>query len=653
MRLLFSSALAIGAATPLWAQTSSGPAEPSGFPIEDRISVIGSVLERSPANQSLDTLDTAEIEAIKPASIADVLRLSPSANITTNSRGETLVYLRNAGERQTALYFDGAALNIPWDNRINLSTIPAGAIGSVDVQSGPASSLYGVNAAGGVIEIAPLSPFDVDQPGALSLSVGEADLRQGQIRWADTHGDTQFMLGAEYLEHDTQPGLENTDRERVSLTGRIRQDIGDQAYLSASILHSQAAFGIAPARFDRASQGRQRFWRYPEADQTLVTVRGGLAISQRADLHASVWRQSARQTINAFTDDTYHVLDETQRDEDLAYGLRLIGDLREMAGGDLRLSLTLLDTSHDQSEFAAGQDPVTPDRYGDRRYSVGAEYERDLGESLTLFAGASADRLEATDTAGRPETGDFDTWNATAGLFWHVGERWSLRPSLSRKARIPTLRELYGTALNRFLPNPDLEAETLYSADMEIRYGGDTLDWSVTPFVWQQDDTLDQINLTLNGQRLRQRINAQGAKALGVETRLNWQISDQISFDAGLTAMRLRREDAIGLDNQRFLSERPELIARLAARYQASPALSLSAEASHRGRAYSFTDEDVFEPLARSTALNLGLDYAPQTRPWELFVRVDNVTETRIEPQLGLPSAGRWMRMGVRLRFGG
>ncbi|MFS2318856.1 TonB-dependent receptor [Maricaulis sp. D1M11] len=653
MRLLFSSALAIGAASPLWAQTSSGPADPPGFPIEDRISVIGSVLERSPANQSLETLDTAEIEAIKPASIADVLRLSPSANITTNSRGETLVYLRNAGERQTALYFDGAALNIPWDNRINLATIPAGAIGSVDVQSGPASSLYGVNAAGGVIEIAPLSPFDVDQPGALSLSVGEADLRQGQIRWADTHADTQFMLAAEYLEHETQPGVENTDRERVSLIGRIRQDIGDQAYLSASILHSQAAFGIAPARFDRTSQGRQRFWRYPEADQTLVTVRGGLAVSQQADLHASVWHQSARQTINAFTDDTYLVLDETQRDEDLAYGLRLIGDIREIAGGDLRLSLTVLDTSHDQSEVAAGQDPATPDRFGDRRYSVGAEYERDLGESLTLFAGASADRLEATETAGRPETGDFDTWNATAGLFWHVGERWSLRSSLSRKARIPTLRELYGTALNRFLPNPDLEAETLYSADMEIRYGGDTLNWSVTPFAWQQDDTLDQINLTLNGQRLRQRVNAQGAKALGVETRLNWQISDQISFDAGLTAMRLRREDSIGLDNQRFLSERPELIARLAARYQASPALSLSAEASHRGRAYSFTDEDVFEPLARSTALNLGLDYAPQTQSWDLFVRVDNVTDTRIEPQLGLPSAGRWMRMGVRLRFGG
>lgn len=643
MRIWLSGAIILGSATPVFAQ--------SGFPIDDQISVIGSVLERTPANQSLEEIESGVIGEIAPASLADVLRLSASANITTNSRGETLVYLRNAGERQTAVYFDGAALNVPWDNRLNLSVLPADAIGSVAVQSGPASSLYGVNAAGGVIEISPLLAHQAERAGQVTLGAGDAGWREAAAYKTGSDSDADWVLAAQFVQHDDRPDLVNTDLERASLLVRYRRDIGDDSYASLSVLAVQSEFGIAPARFERDSQGGQRFWRYPQADHLLSTLRAGHALSPRHDLHATLWYQEFDQTIESYASETFSTLEEVQIDDDQAWGLRLLSDQRDVLGGDLRLSLTMLETRHGQVEFEAGTAPGPADIFADRRLSFGAEYERDLSDRLTVFAGASLDRLEATQTAGRPSSGDFETWNATIGGYYVFGNGWSARPSLSRKARIPTLRELYGTALNRFLPNPDLNAETLTSLDVEFAYLGDRLEWHFTPFYWDQADTLDQVNLTVNGARLRQRVNADGASALGLESRASMMLGERWQLEGGLTAMRLRRDDPAGLDGARFLSERPAVIARLAARFQANTALSLRAELSHRGRAYSFTDEDVFEPLAVSTALNLSAAYAPQDAGWTLYARIDNATDATIEPQLGLAEPGRWARAGVRIGF--
>ncbi len=626
---------------------------PGGFPIEDQISVIGSVLERTPANQSLESLAREEIDAQAPTSLVDILQLSSAANITTNSRGETLVYLRNAGERQTALYFDGAALNIPWDNRLNLAVIPTEAIAEVSVQSGPASSLYGVNASGGVIEINPLRAYQSDTPGAFAFSFGDAGLLQADLRLSGESEDGDWLIALAHLEHDDRPGLINTDMERASLFARYHRELGHAAYASLSALYVDADFGIAPAQFERPSQGNQRFWRYPEANQFLLTARTGLSFSATADIHATAWYQEYDQTIESYASNAYSLLDETQIDDDQAFGLRVLLDAREILGGDIRLSLTGLTSHHVQSEFAAGSLPGASEVFADQRFSLGAEYERDLSSGLTLFAGASLDRLEVTDTGGRPAGDDFETWNATLGLYWLSGENWSIRPALSRKARIPTLRELYGTALNRFLPNPGLEAETLTSFDVEFAYRTGETEFVITPFIWDQSDTLDQINLTVNGQRLRQRVNTQGAEAYGIEARFALPLTDRLHLDGGLTAMHLRRDEPTGLDDERYLSERPELIARLGADYDLTTSLSLGAELEHRGRAFSFSDEDVFEPLAVSTALNLSARYQPDSAPWEVFLRIENATDTRIEPQLGLEAPGRWARAGIRIGFGG
>jgi iron complex outermembrane recepter protein len=625
----------------------------------EQIIIIGEALEAVPIQPVQQELEAGRIEARGAISLSEALDLASSANVTTNSRGETLVYLRNAGERQLAVLFDGAALNMPWDNRLSLDLVPTQALGGIIVTPGTLSLRYGVNSAGGAIELIPATAGSLGPRREVSALTGSGGLRSVSGLWLSGDGPVQMTAAAERTERDglTRPeggGLQdNTDLERDSILLRAAWEGDGAGQLSVGLMHVDSAFGIAPARFDRPSQGRARYWRYPENSQTLLVVRGARPVG-RFDVESSVWRQQANQTIASYDSARYDRLEDTQHGRDRTTGLRL-QSAAGLWGGTLRLSLNALGSRHDETatRFDAAGQPGVPDRsrFFDLRTSYAAEFSGRAGAFGYVF-GVGRDRLAPDETGGRPPADTFAASNALLGVSWQANDPWRFRASVSRKHRMPTLRELYGAALNRFLPNPDLSPETVNVAELSARYTGERLSFEVTPFYNRVEDTLDQRNVTVNGQGLRQRINLAGSEILGVELRGEAILTDRLRLDGHVLASEARRLREPGGPAELYLSERPELIGRIALTWESLDGLGATAEIDHRGRAWSLTDEDVFEPLARSTALNLGVSWAPEAAGWRAFIRAKNVTDTEIEPQFGLPAPGREIRAGIRLQFG-
>ena len=237
----------------------------------DQIIVTGKPLETAPVQSAQQALVPVQIERRGAISLSEALDLASAANVTTNSRGETLVYLRNAGERQLAVLFDGAALNIPWDNRLSLDLVPTQALGGIVVTPGTLSLRYGVNSAGGAIELVPASVGDAGARREVSAMGGSGGLRSVSGLWLGGEGPVSFTAAAERVTRDglTAPdgdGLQaNTDMERTSFLLRAARDGGAAGQISIGLLHLDSAFGIAPARFERPSQGSPRYWRYPES----------------------------------------------------------------------------------------------------------------------------------------------------------------------------------------------------------------------------------------------------------------------------------------------------------------------------------------------------------------------------------------------------
>lgn len=154
------------------------------------------------------TVISAERLALeRPFFLADALRAVPAIDV---QRGGGLgkitdVRLRGADPRQTLVLFDGIPLNGPWIGSFDFADIMGAGLGRVEILGGPASSLYGSGASGGVIQV--LSPEATRAgKGSIFAEFGEdKTLRQGAT-WRGMLGSTHLNASAVHLASDgTQP----------------------------------------------------------------------------------------------------------------------------------------------------------------------------------------------------------------------------------------------------------------------------------------------------------------------------------------------------------------------------------------------------------------------------------------------------------------
>lgn len=661
-RLAAGALIAIVSAANVHAETATADA---ARPM-DEIIVSGGRLAGAKAAAAVFALDEDAIAAIRPVGLNDVLRNIPSATVQTNSRGESLVYMRGAGERQTAIFFAGAPLNVPWDNRLNLGLVPPRALSDVYVTPGPASVLFGANTAGGVIELSPAS-FRRGRRASLDIQGGQGGFFETSGLAAARKGPSEFIIAGGYLTRDGQPLSEeadlpffqaddalrtNTDVSRVHGLARIAFDQGGPLRASATLLAVNSDFGIAPEGRADAAGPDPRLWRYPDHRTLMGVFNIGYHNEAGFDIASAFWVQHFNQRIDSFAPQTYDDLEDSQFDRDRSYGLRTVA-VKDFGENTIRGAFSVNDARHRQRDesFAAGvlQDAETS-VFRRRTFSVGAEYERALGGAFTVMAGAGLDATQTIDTGGRPSDGGFSDWSAVAAADWRASDRLSFGLAAARKPRLPTQRELFGAAIGRFLLNPELTAETTTQIEFSARYAGPRAHLAITPFANISEDTIDQENVVVDGIRLRRRINLEGARAFGVDIVGGIELTDRLSLSGNISAVNLRRR-GVAPGEPRFLAERPALLGLIAADYRDPTGLRFRGEVSQRGRAYAPFD-DGFTQLPRSTEINLEASYVIALKgpsSLEVFVRVDNLNDALVEPQFGLPAPGRWVRGGVRI----
>lgn len=601
-------------------------------------------------------VEARAIDLIGANAADEILRRLPSVYVPVNSRGEAIAFVRGAAERQVAIFYDGASLNVPWDNRLDLSLLPAAFAGSAQVAAAPLAPRYGVNALGAI-------SFAAARPGGATARImaGSTGLREAQATVPLDWGSTDLLVGGSYATRDAEPlssdamlpfsqSIEerrtNTDRALGSVFARVATKIGSHR-LALTAFHVDASKGIAPES-DRPSGAR--FWRYPDVRHTLVSGDALFTLGPATALDLIGWYQRFDQTIDSYTNVSYATRDAQERNRDRTLGTRLlltqqVGALQLVASGNL------LSSVHHQRDlaFTNGAPPaVTPGfiRYRQRNASLGLDASAPLVDGLNAELGVGYDRVDYLDTGDKPTIRAAKGWTGRAGLVWSPDDAWRLRAALGRKIRAPTMRELFGQALNRFLINPDLRPERIVSAELAAEWRSDAWDLSLVGFVQDLDGTIDQRAVG----RLRQRINLPGSQVLGVEAVAVWRPVPAWSLGSSATYADTRRKHVSAGQTDR-LAEKPDVLARLYADYRALSGFGALAELMYTGRAYSADANGVLVALPRSTAVNLRASQRMKIAGTaiDLFVRGDNLFDALIMPQLGLPAPGRSVRLGMTI----
>jgi iron complex outermembrane receptor protein len=604
------------------------------------------------------------------ASLAQLLREMPVLRVRENSRGETHVSLRGSESRQVPVLLDGIALTYGWDNRTDLSLIPLTGIRSVTTVRGLSSLLAGPNVLGGVMQLdMAAEPFRSNhlEPLRVRTAIDDGGGQAVDASFGGVlGGDTRILVrgGAGYRRRDdipipdrieqpppARPGTRlNSDYEQATgfLSARMQGKNG--AWASFSSIVSTAERGVPP---ELHLEG-PRLWRIPMTSRwtTVLAGRSGwLGDGEHWQLGGSLGVDFGQSEIDVYEGLDYDEIVGGEEGDDRTLTLRLFAD-HALESGLFSSAFTFADTDHDELI-----EPAETASYGQRLWSGAVEYEHAFfhggdGSGAALTVGGSVDGSDTPETGGRPARSALWDWGAKLTGSWTLtGGVTRLHAGFSRRARFPSLRELYSGALGRFVPNPQLGPESLIVGEAGVTATAE--EWGLQGVFFHQrlDDAVVRTGLG-DGRFTREnrdRILSTGVELIG---SLRWH-SLYGSFDLTLQAVDL--DDPTAPEDQRRPEYQPSVSGSLELGVRAPLRIDTRLLIDHIGRRYCVNPElGADEELGASTGLAFQVwrDWSLRAGPLRRFralAAVDNLANASIYDQCGLPRPGRVFRLQLEI----
>jgi len=642
-----------------------------------RLTVTGGV---GVVEMRLDSLGSVPIPTLEQA-----LREMPLVRVRENSRGEAQPSLRGATDRHIAVLVDGVPLTLGWDHHTDLSIIPLTAARSIHLLRGLSSVLYGPNVLAGVVSInvargverleapppATLSAA-LDDNGGLILggtvarsleSRGGQWLVQGGGGFRDRPGvsipssDSGIPGNAALLSADGDLRL-NSDTRHADAFVSARYQGDEGGWMSLTSFGFDVERGVPP----EIHEADPRLWRYPDQKRVITAVSGGTGRKETGwgmgDIEASLGLDFGSFRIQQFDAPTYESVIEEEEGDDRTVTLRVLGAHSVGERGDLRAALTYGDISHTERLAGSGVRD-----FRQRLWSLGSEAEwrfDDLPgwESLGathLNVGFSIDGADTPESGGIPPLGRIGDWGGRLGLSSLTGGgRLLLHGGVSRRARFPSLRELYSDALGRFVPNPDLEQEVLTGMELGLTADLQGVDLQVVGFHQVFSDGIVRIGVQTPQGPKRQRVNRDGIRSTGLEMVASgeWRV---VQYSGDLTLQQAWQSEE-GSSVETRPEYEPSVVGGFSVAMEAPGDFRLSGGYRFVGTQFCLSvDSPSMERLTRTHRFELQLRriFALEGRSAlanvDALVAVTNLTDHAIFDQCGLPQPGRTFRIQLRL----
>jgi vitamin B12 transporter len=145
-------------------------------------------------------IDHKELQQAGQSSLAEVLSRHHGIEAYTSGGPQTAagVFIRGANAAQTLILVDGVPINGATSGLGAINALPASTIDHVEILRGSASSLYGADAIGGVINVITKKGSDRPFSAQASAGVGTYGTSQYQAGFAGSQDGWSYSLGTSY-----------------------------------------------------------------------------------------------------------------------------------------------------------------------------------------------------------------------------------------------------------------------------------------------------------------------------------------------------------------------------------------------------------------------------------------------------------------------
>lgn len=384
-----------------------------------------------------------------------------------NQYGVSGIDLRGLGPGTTLVLLNGRRLSGSANGRVvDVSQIPLAAVSRIELLTDSASSVYGSDAVGGVVNFILLDKFEgLDARAGYGVtSDGALDEYRGSLTGGLNWSSGNIIASANYFSRSALTADErsfsrsvggkytlSTPQERVSAFVTAKQDLGDIS-LTADGLYNRRTSTFDLFR-DLGTSGGRRYTQQSLYDQESETLFGSAGATWRAssaltfDLVGSYSRVNEALDLTQATTINNTLIQNTRiKFETWDITGRASGRLFDLPGGNLAFSLgggangeNMFNQVRSQRAPAAAT--VTTTRR-QRRVYYG------FGELNVPLIGAGMNvqgihRLEANLSARYSDYSDFgNDFSPKIGVLWSATPGFNLRGSYGRTFRAPYLADL-------------------------------------------------------------------------------------------------------------------------------------------------------------------------------------------------------------------
>ena len=624
--------------------------------------ISSSTADISPSHVAEHKISHYAIDKLSADNLSEIESVIPSANIITNSRGESLLYLRGASDRQLGLFLNGAPLNIGWDNRMDLSLIPTSIIGSVSVSGAGGSILYGPNSMGGVMNVLTREKEEEGIGGQIKINTKEAnsystDASLGgksgnfswlsNISWQDSEG---FLISKDQNNLINQPTslrtATNTDRQLYSYFANTEYNFGgsdDDKDCETKNAIGLSLLGFGGEKGVSTDPKNNRLWRYDDIARNMAILNGSFLLCGNT-VRISSWVDSYGQNINDFGNDiSFSNIDEEQKEKDFSYGSHIIYNMNLDEGETLDISFLAQDISH--TNISENQD------FGQYIYSFGGEYILQF-DKFSISAGSSFDITQYYKTGTHTDqTGkQMDDYSLSFGGVYLLGENNTLYANYSRKTRFPTMREQFDKALGKFFVNPNLLPERANTIEIGTDLNFNSLTIKSAIFYSGYEGLIDKQDTILVQEdnipdTLETRVNLSDSKVAGLELSALWHAHRRL--DVSITSTYLFTEGKYSGETVN-LDYKPEIKLFSFAALKLPHHTEMRAEIDYEGLQWDGDDK-----LNPSLVLNLraGHKIILESTVIDLYIRLNNILDEVRYSKIGIPETGRTFLAGTSFIF--
>jgi vitamin B12 transporter len=441
----------------------------------DEVVVTASRIAESRENVLADVsvITREEIERAGQSTLAELLSTQPGIQIESNGGlgATTNIHLRGTGSQAVVVMIDGMRVSSATTGTTTLSQILPEQIERIEILRGPASSLYGADAIGGVIQI-----FTRQGKGEPRLSAsagyGSNNTQQASAALSGSVGDTRYAASVASLTTDgissfrTQSGRDQDHDgfRNLSFNGNISQTLAEGHEIGAQVYTSNGHYDFDGNDFPANQDLRQQ----------------SFALTSKNKI-TEYWQSQFR--IGESQDDLYSV------------GSFGVSSLRTKQRqhywqNDLRLPLGTLTLAYDRLE-----DKVD----GNGSYTVDKRFNNGYLASYLLEKNAHAFKF-GLRRDNNSQFGEHTTGNI--GYGYRLNDYWRVNGSFGTAFRAPTFNDLYLPFQDygfgyTYQGNPNLKPETSRNTEAAVVYDQGHHRISLTAYHNEIDNLLVGTNGTL------------------------------------------------------------------------------------------------------------------------------------------------------------